>query len=402
MTIVTTSRRRTLLAWTPALTVSALVAASIVVVPMAAGAVSLPDKTPAEVLAMIAESDELAYSATVVKEANLGLPALDLGAGGMPQGAVDTAADATDDADDARGLDLMSAALEFVSGTHTARIAVDPQVGVRVQVQDRMSERNIIVNETEAWFYESRSNAATVWAVPDAEAVAAAMPEDAWPADEREKFAEALADGPSTPAEFAELILETLEADSTVTLADNVRVAGRGAYELVVTPDDSDTLVASVSLAIDAESGLPLRVVVTALDQDAPALSLGLTQLDLSTPDPSTFTFTPPPGATVEEVAPEVPELADGTEKPQRDGDVSDASPFVMVQGGWASIIEVSVPTDAEAAEGFDLGMVEQLATPVDGGFVVRTALATVFMTDDGRVLVGTVPLSVLQTAAAR
>lgn len=368
---------------------------------MAAGAVTLPAKTPAEVLAMVADSDDLAYSATVVKRANLGLPALDLGVGTVPSGGGDAAGDSADDSVEQGALDLVSAALEFVSGEHTARVSVDPEVGVRVQVQDRMAERNLIVNETEAWLYDSQSNVATRLLAPDAEAMAAVVPKDAASGD-RERFADALADGPSTPAEFAQLILEKLDADSTVTLADNVSVAGRGAYELVVTPDASDTLVASISLAIDADSGLPLRVVVEAVGQDEPALSLGITQLDLSTPDAATFSFTPPPGATVEESTPELPEFADGAHKPQGDRDAGEESPFVIVQSGWATIIETRAPTAAESPDGLDLALVEQFGTPVDGGFAVSTALATVFVTDDGRVLVGTVPLTALQTAAVR
>lgn len=369
--------------------------------PLAAGAVSLPAKTPAEVLAMIAESDDLAYSATVVKRANLGLPALDLGAGMMSSGGADSADDSAGDSVESGGLDLVRLALEFVSGEHTARVSVDPEVGVRVQVQDRMAERNLVVNETEAWLYDSRSNVATRLVAPDAEAMAAAMPKDVT-SHERERFADALADGPSTPAEFSQLVLDELDADSTVTLSDNVSVAGRGAYELVVTPDESDTLVASISLAIDAESGLPLRVVVDAVGQDAPALSLGITQLELSTPDAATFSFTPPPGATVEEATPEVPASADGAEKSQSDRDAGGESPFVMVQSGWASIVEISAPTGADGADDLDLALLQPFAMPVDGGFAVSTAIATVFLTDDGRVLVGTVPLAALQSAAAR
>jgi hypothetical protein len=73
-------------------------------------------------------------------------------------------------------------------------------------------------------------------------------------------------------------------------------------------------------------------------------------------------------------------------------------SPTVL-QSGWSTIVEV--PSGALPAE-FDTTMLEQVGVGVDGGFALSTALATVFVTDDGRVLVGTVPLAVLQAAAAR
>ena len=86
----------------------------------------------------------------------------------------------------------------------------------------------------------------------------------------------------------------------------------------------------------------------------------------------------------------------DATEKPDRD----DVPNPTVLQSGWATIIEV--PADAMPAEFGDAALLEQVGVSVDGGFALSTALATVFVTDDGRVLVGTVPLAVLQAAAAR
>jgi hypothetical protein len=189
-------------------------------------------------------------------------------------------------------------------------------------------------------------------------------------------------------------------------MAENVRVADRAAYELRVTPDASDTLVESISVAIDAESGLPLRVVVNAVGQDAPAFSIAVSALDLGTPDPTLFTFSPPPGATVTEA----PEWAAPGEKPatQTDADGSGidvgadgtAQMPIVVQSGWATIVEL--PADSLPDEFAANPLLEQFATSVDGGSVVRTALATVFLANDGRIFVGTVPLSALQSAAIR
>ncbi len=390
-----TLRRRTVTAWTPALAVSALVIAGVVVAPMAAGAVSLPEKTPAEVLAMIAESDDLAYSATIEKVADLGIPALPAGMG-MPTSAPATD-DASPDTEAAASSDAMLAsALEFVSGEHTARVMIDPEIGMRVQILDRLDERNIIVNADEAWLYDSSTNTATRILAPEPVELT-----DAQKAEFDERLAELEGRLPadiSTPAEAAQFVLDELEGTSTISLAENVRVADRAAYQVRVTPDDDETLIGSVAIAVDAETGLPLRVLVEAVGQDAPAFSLAITQLDLSTPDAALFAFTPPPGATVDEAPlPEWPTADEAAALEPADAEGM-PSPTVL-QSGWSTIVEL--PTGAVPAE-FDTAMLEQFAAAVDGGFALSTALATVFVTDDGRVLVGTVPLAVLQAAAAR
>lgn len=388
-------RRRTLTAWAPALVVPALVIAGVVVAPMAAGAVSLPEKTPAEVLAMIAGSDDLAYSATIEKVADLGIPALPMGAG-LPGGAAG-ADDESSDASAAPPTDAMlTSVLELVSGQHTARVMIDPAVGVRVQILDRLDERNIIVNADESWLYDSSTNTATRMVAPEPPELT-----DAQKAEFEGRLAELEGRLPadiSTPAEAAQFVLDTLDDTSTISLAENVRVADRAAYQVRVTPDDDETLIGSLAIAVDAETGLPLRVLIEAVGQDAPAFSLAITQLDLSTPDPALFAFTPPPGATVEEApTPEWPTTADAGSLEMADAE-SMPQPTVL-QSGWSTIVEL--PTGTVPAE-FDTAMLEQFAVSVDGGYALSTSLATIFVTDDGRVLVGTVPLAVLQAAAAR
>jgi hypothetical protein len=84
-----------------------------------------------------------------------------------------------------------------------------------------------------------------------------------------------------------------------------VVVAGRTAYELVLTPKDSTTLVAQVRLAVDGERHLPLRVQVFSTKQSTPAIEVGFTSIDFSAPEARQFEFTPPPGTTVTEGMPE-------------------------------------------------------------------------------------------------
>ena len=58
--------------------------------------------------------------------------------------------------------------------------------------------------------------------------------------------------------------------------ARTARVAGRSAYELVLTPKEPASLVASVRLAIDSEQHVPLRVQVFAKGSTDPAFEVAL------------------------------------------------------------------------------------------------------------------------------
>jgi hypothetical protein len=63
---------------------------------------------------------------------------------------------------------------------------------------------------------------------------------------------------PKTPQEAAQEVLKAIEPTTTVTTDSAVEVAGRPAYELVLDPNESDTLITQARLAIDGDTKLPL------------------------------------------------------------------------------------------------------------------------------------------------
>ena len=80
----------------------------------------------------------------------------------------------------------------------------------------------------------------------------------------------------------------------------SAKVAGRDAYELVLAPRDTASLVGQVRLAVDAEHHIPLRVEVYAANATQPAFRVAFEQIAFTAPDAEQFTFNPPPGAKVE------------------------------------------------------------------------------------------------------
>ena len=254
---------RTWLKWMPAVAVPAVIVAGVLAVPLQAGAaVDLPDKTPQDVLELAAGSTVDTFSGTLEQTSELGLP--DIPSTG-----------------DAAAGDLADA-LDLLTGDHTVRVYQNGSAQSRVQVQDTMSERNLIRNGSDVWLYDSADNTA----------VHTTLPADAASSDGAET-------GTSyTPSELAQTFLAEVTPTTGVSLAENSRVAGRDAYELVLTPNTDDTLVGSVSISVDSETGLPLRVQVDAQDATEPAISVAFTTLSLDAPPADLFAFTPPAGAS--------------------------------------------------------------------------------------------------------
>ncbi|TWX37163.1 DUF2092 domain-containing protein [Frigoribacterium sp. ACAM 257] len=365
--------------WIPAVVVpAAVVAAGIVVPSMAANAeVVLPEKTPQQVLELAASSSGASFSGTVEQTSDLGLPDV---SGFQGQGG---AGDATSDA------------LELLTGSHTAKVFVDGTDKQRVQVIDDLAERDVVRDGDSVWTWDSESKEAAHLTLPDASGT---------------EIPTALPDGtavPQTPAELASALLSAVEPSTTVTATDNVKVAGRTAYQVALTPDDSATLVGSATLTVDSETGVPLKVVVAAKGQADPAVSIGFTSVDFRAPSSDVFSFTPPAEADV-------------TEVPTPTGDDARAhhaggqAPAKTVLGsGWSTIMGVapaagasdgsseneSAPT-GEASDDSS-ALFDQVLTPVDGGKVLQTSLVSVFVGDDGRVWAGAVDADALRAAVA-
>jgi hypothetical protein len=170
----------------------------------------------------------------------------------------------------------------------------------------------------------------------------------------------------------------------------------------LLTPKATATLVESIAIAVDGQSGLPLGVEVKARGQADPAFRLAFTSLKLGAPDASIFQFAPPPGATVKEIP--VPEhKADGATPPSGT-ESKDARRHSVTGTGWESVIELQAPADQAlpGEPGSGAALLQQATVPVSGGRLLATSLVNVLILDDGRIFAGSVPLERLQAAAAQ
>ena len=347
--------------WIPAALVPIVAIAGAVLVPIAADATpALPEKSSAQLLAFIADSANTPYSGTVQQNSNLGLPDLTSLRSSYSGG---------------RGADsAVTAAVDLLTGSNSARVFVGGADTARIQVKDTLAERDMIRNGDELWTYDSRTNA-----VRHVSAVGGTKPHTGVT---------------KTPAELATQLIATIEPSTTVTVTDTARVAGRSVYQLVLTPKDGVTLVGSVKLSVDSETGLPLNVQIFAAGQTDAAFSVGFSSIDFNAPDASLFSFTAPAGATVDEsqiggdsgTAPD----SSGVAKP------------VVSGAGWSSIVELPAGSATNLGDSSASSLLNQVLVPVTDGRALETSLVSVLLTSDGRVLAGAVGIDQLQAAAAK
>lgn len=404
--------------WAVPVAVGAVVVAGFAAQPLLAdaGSTGLPDLTAQQLVAKVLQAKPVPMSGTVVYTARLGLP--DVSALGAVAGTVSPADP-----------------INLLSGSSTLRMWTDGSGRSRVSLLGATSEYSVVHDTTQAWTYSSKNNAVTHYALSAADAAklkAEQQKHDATPVPSASDL--------PTPAQAADQALSQAEQYSTVTLDSQTTVAGRGAYQLVVTPKTSGTLVAHVVVTVDAATFTPLRTQVWSTQSTtSPALEVGFTDVSFSTPSSAVLSFSAPPGAKVTEKTIALPPHQDAMPTPSPTaGGLPDG--VTLSGSGWASVVQVrgvdvsallsgnaaaagaaarSLP-HPPTAQGQDVvgqlmggdgsdhrgssldagALYTGLTKAVPGGRLLSSALVSVLILDDGRVLAGAVPGSTLQALA--
>ena len=328
---------------------------------------SLPTRSAAQLLVDVQQARLSGLSGTVVQTSNLGLPELPGAAGGGPGGG-------------------SSSLSSVVSGTHTWRVWYAGPTRARVALVGSLGESDVIRNGRDVWVWSSKDKTATHTTLP--------AHETGGPGGPAGKAGPSPTDLPRTPQEAADRALAALDPTTSVTTSGTAVVAGRDAYELVLRPKDSGTLVAQVRISVDAERHIPLRVQVYSTKAANPAFQVGFSRVDFATPDASRFTFNPPPGT-------KVTESSAGASEPsaqERQGARDAARGVRTVGAGWSTVLVAALPRSDTAGSRGDAGALEgvvQTLPKVSGrwgsGHLLTGTLFSAVLTDDGRVAVGAV-----------
>ena len=388
--------------WVPSIAVPAVIAVGAIAVPLQANAIDLPDLSPQQVMVLMQGADVTEFSGTIVKSSNLGLPTLEFSSmmseDSIAQMEEKMPAEMADFVPSVIESNTLTQAIELISGSHTIRVYVSGQDKLRAQILDPMSQRDLIVNGNEFWVYDAKMATALTGTI-DIEA------DPARQAEAEQKvldYADSIALDLSSPEAIADYLVSMVDETSQIEVGKDHSVAGRSAYQLIISPDSQNSLVASAAVSVDSETGMPLKVEIFSTTQVEAAMTVGFESISFGSVDQGLFSFTPPAGTSVETFdADELMATLDGYEKPE--GYVSDyevpAEPEVL-GSDWDSVVHLAalpadIPQDLMATELF-----ADMLTEVPGGKVFSTPLVNVLLTDSGEVYMGAVTIDYLLSLA--
>lgn len=338
----------------------------------------LPPRSPSQLLVDVQQAQLESLSGTVVQTADLGLPSIP-GLASLGGGGGDTSLSSV------------------ISGTHTWRVWLNGPTQQRLALVGSLGESDVIRNGKDVWLWSSKDKTAIhhTLSADDQKAQTSGMPTDL----------------PKTPQDAAALALAALGTTTDVTTSGAAVVAGRQAYELVLTPKDATTRVAQVRIAIDSEKHIPLRVQVYSTKIANPAFEVGFTEVDFAAPEARQFAFNPQAGTTVTEssaLGALTGKLGGApASKPGAANPAPSTKPAVepkVVGTGWSTVVVATLPQDAA-------DQLKQVAPLLNGipkasgawgsGRFIDGTLFSAVLTDDGRVAVGAVGPDVLYAALA-
>jgi hypothetical protein len=251
----------------------------------------------------------------------------------------------------------------------------------------------VVRNGTDLWTWSSDGRSATHRVLPAVD-------------DEHPRSLAAAS--PVTPQQAAEAALRAITPTTRVSTDGTAVVAGRSAYELVLQPKDTGSLIGSVRIAIDGKTHIPTRVQVLAKNADAPAFEVGFTSFDPTRPEAAVFRFNPPPGTKVTESDGPTPRdlLGRGPEaRVARQAAAASQMRPRVVGTGWTTVLVVPRPPvtgpDASAVTRA-MRTLPRVSGSWGSGHLLKGRLFSALVTDDGRVAVGPVAPDRLYAALAR
>ena len=358
----------------------------------------LPARAPAQLLtALAANPSAPALSGTVVETASLGLPALPSIVG---------------------PISLSS----FLAGSHVIKVWYADPTHYRIAVPQTDSESDLIRNGSNAWLWGSSVNLVEHMALPA-----------------KGKASPALS-LPLTPQQAADQVLARVGPTTTVGVDNNVTVAGEAAYQLVLAPKNSGSLIGQVRVAIDGQHNVPLRVQVFAKHATSPAIQVGFSSISFGQPAMQNFAFTPPAGAAVVQeslgsggkaaatswgndlengskvigsnwlTVLDLPESALTGTAPSGGSGSSSPKPTGLIGSSSTSAGPGAGGSGGMAALGVDTGSIfsafvksaERVSGSWGSGRLMQTSVVSMLVTSNGRVLIGAVTPNVLYQAVTQ
>lgn len=340
-------------------------ATGLTVVTLPAGAESapsLPKTTPQALVTSVLKAKPAAFGGTVTAQNNLGIP--------LPK------------------------MQQQQDGDYQAKVYSDGKHHFRSTMQAARDDRRTVVEDGKA-----------LWSYNSAKRTAHKMPLSAGNGAHKDATRHEAANQ-KNPAAMGRELVDNLRRSSELKVDGTASVAGRDAYELVLTPKPAEkTLVRQARVAIDAQTKMPLRFELFGHNSTDPALEAGFSKLDVGDQDPALFRFNPPEGTKVVTVDPK--RHTGKQHKPKGRTE--------RVGKGWDTVVTGSMkqsPIKQGKQDEHNSGagnsktpqqLLKQYTKPAHGkfgkGHVLSTPVGTALLTDDGRYAAGLVPQQVLEHA---
>ncbi len=272
----------------------------------------------------------------------------------------------------------------------SAHIYSDGAGKARLAVVQGVNQETVVHDGTTVWDYSSKNNTATKVTIP------------ADVAKQKGAGSEKLTDPTAATTE----LLAKVRESSNVAVDGTATVAGRPAYELVLTPKPTErTLLREIRVSVDSQTRMPLGVSVLANGTTSPALQMTFSEIEFTAQPADLFNFTPPKGAKVQEKTPSIDQKTkDLAQQAQQD--------TKLYGDGWDTVVTGKLPADAlnAAPKGDHQGrsadpkaLLSRFAKHVSGawgsGYLVTTKVGSAVLSDDGRFAAGAVPGQVLYEA---
>jgi outer membrane lipoprotein-sorting protein len=348
----------------------------------------LPARSAAQLLVDVQQARLDGLSGTVVQKSDLGLPSLP-GLGGS-------------------GGVASSNLTSLISGTHTMRVWFAGPDKARMALLGTLGESDVIHNGNDVWVWASQGKTAKHYVLP-AHVAGKSKTTPGMPGP---------AGVPTSPQAAADKALAAISPSTEVTTSGTARVAGRSAYELVLTPKEDNSLVAQVRIAIDGKRHVPLRVQVFAKSVSDPVFEVGFSSVDFARPDAAQFAFNPPPGTTVTEgKTPAAGKAAAGSKTSTLAPQSKSADMPTVIGKGWGSALVVKMPVPTASAGTTSgtgaatdktvaglmkyVGMLPKVSGKWGSGHLMAGSAFSALLTDDGRLVVGAVTPKGLYAALA-
>ena len=347
----------------------------------------LPVRSAAQLLVDVQQARLDGLSGNVVQKADLGLPTLPVA--GSSGGTASS--------------DLTS----LISGTHTMRVWFAGPDKARTALLGTLGESDVIRNGQDVWVWASQTKTAKHYVLPTPGPAGTGGTTSGMPGP---------TDVPTSPQAAAEKALAVITPSTEVATSGTATVAGRSAYELVLKPKETTSLVAQVRVAIDGTRHVPLRVQVFAKKVADPVFEVAFSAVDFARPDAAQFTFRPPPGTTVTEAKMPTPGKAPAGSKTNTVAPQPSSADMPKVIGtGWGSVVVVTMPapnatagtssstgatTDKTIAQLMKyVGLLPKVSGSWGSGHLMAGTVFSALLTDDGRLVVGAVTPEALYAA---